>query len=691
MLKVNLFIPLETPTFVRGAHVQMPDTSYELFNVSAVEKKPLIVDLKTAFKNLYYYLYTNSNTPRYQHLIAEVIRLLHCKIFDETQHASRRFFVDQDEPPGRVMGRITALFLEVKTAFPDLFEAGEKIELDEKSVAYVVEQLQAVDFRDVDKDAIGTAFEAFLGPKLRGDKGQFFTPRSVVKMAVDLVSPLPTEKVIDPACGSGGFLTYVIEYMKGRANGDGPRNGLQLFGIDKDADLAKLTRAHLAIVDGRSQIYHCDSLDRRTWKEDCVSRVREGGFDVVLTNPPFGSRIPVTDKHVLRSFDLGHRWTQDSPSGQWSSTGMLLDGQDPQVLFLELCIRLLKPGGRLAIVLPEGLFGNRRSGYILDYVRSKGLIAGIIDCPRTLFQPSTDIKTNVLFFKKKLNGRNDSTRKIFFSVVLKCGHDRRGRPHLREDGLPDDEFPLVSRLYHSRRDRKSDDQRSRLGFLMERGELEPYYLIPRYYDPELKMQLAQYASNPVCELKTVEELIREGLLSLFKGDSSSPESYGEGDVPFIRTSDVTNWEITHTPNTFVTLGTYRLCRQRQQLREGDLLFVNDGRYRIGSTCILTSKDTEIVVQGHFRILRCERSETLSPFLLLYLMKSRFVQLQIRAKTFVQSTIATLGPRIKEIALPIPRDLGARQKISEDLREIVEGRARLLQKAKVFEEECEIEV
>src|SRR5258706_1996090 len=146
-------------------------------------------------------------------------------------------------------------------------------------------------------------------------------------------------------------------------------------------------------------MFNFDSLDRHAFASSTGNGVNEG-FDVVLTNPPFGSKIGLEDSKLLSEYDFGHVWVQRTDGPEWYKTPTVAASEDPQVLFLELCVNALKPNGRMGIVLPEGLYGNKGTSYVWDWLQERGEILALLDCPRTTFQPGTDTKTNVLFFRK---------------------------------------------------------------------------------------------------------------------------------------------------------------------------------------------------------------------------------------------------------------------------------------------------
>jgi type I restriction enzyme M protein len=174
-------------------------------------------NLRAVFRDIRNHLAGNaSGLTRDEALAQEVISLLFCKIYDEVNTAPDEiveFHWGHQEDPRHVEKRMVDLFDSVKVEYPDVFGELDKITLDRQSTAYVVGELQTYSLIEADRDAIGDAFEVFIGPALRGAEGQFFTPRNVVRALVEMVNPRPGEMIIDPACGSGGFLTVALEHV----------------------------------------------------------------------------------------------------------------------------------------------------------------------------------------------------------------------------------------------------------------------------------------------------------------------------------------------------------------------------------------------------------------------------------------------------------------------------------------------
>jgi type I restriction enzyme M protein len=375
--------------------------------------------------------------------------VLFCEIYDEINSAPDdlpEFRAAHSEDSDRIKERIQKLFSEVKTEYADVFRTNEDVTLDPESLRYVVGELQNYCLVDATRDAIGDAFEVFIGPATRGEEGQFFTPRNVVRMMVEILDPRPGDKIIDPACGSGGFLIIALERVWKRLEVEAVEKkwsekileqrrrdvATRCFrGIDKDNFLTKVSKAYMAIIgDGRGGIFCEDALSEpKEWHADAKAAIKIGTFDVVVTNPPFGSKIKVKGEKKLAQYDLAKRWTKPkNPEGDWKPAPGYKTEQSPQLLFIERCITLLKPDGRMAIVLPESIFGMPVYGYVVQYLIDNFSLRGFVSLPEEVFQPYTHAKTCVLFLQKR---NPDAGENIEMAIADWCGHDSRGNPTIR--------------------------------------------------------------------------------------------------------------------------------------------------------------------------------------------------------------------------------------------------------------------
>lgn len=632
--------------------------------------------LPEVFKRIHYYLYTNSNIPRAERLGAEMTRILFCKIYDELNNQeSSKFKIQFNEKESDVSNRIRNLFEEVEKEFPDVFGQQEKLYLDNKSIFYVVKNLQDYSLLKTKRDVISEAFQAFWGPGLRGEKGQFFTPKNVVKMCVQILDSKPGEKIIDPACGSGGFLVESITHLNKEKSFN------NIFGIDKEIDLAKICKAYMSIVgDGHSNIFCVDSLDVSSWSTEMRGKIKDGDFDIVLTNPPFGARISIEDKKILRNYKLGHKWNK-TKQGRWEKTNVI-SKQVPQILFIERCLQLLEPGGRMAIVLPDGIFGNPSDRYILQYILQEAKILAVISLAPETFLPSTHTKTSVLFLEKKSPQTATDDHEIFMAIANNVGHDKNGKIKYKINGkgeylidnqgnkIIDDDLPIIAERYRLFKESKLPHY-DHLGFVIKLSDIKDSILIPNYYDPEIEENLKKMEESGRYVLTSIRELVEKGLLSIKRGHEVGSQYYGMGDIPFVRTSDIVNWEIKIDPIKCIPEEIYEEYKKSQNIQENDILLVTDGTFLIGRTAIVTSLDKKIVIQSHIRRFRCLKPQQLHPYLQLYLFNTDIVQQQIKAKTFVQATISTLGNRIYEIILPIPKDKDVIDKIINKILSIIE--------------------
>lgn len=404
-------------------------------------------NLKTIFKVMRNYLAPNAvGVTRDESLAQQLINLIFCKIYDEKYTKPTdmvNFRSGVGEPVDEVKSRILKIFEGVKERYPDVIESDDNIILDSNSIAYVVGQLQRYCLLEASRDAVGDAFEVFIGHALKGAQGQFFTPKNVVKMIVNMMDIQPNEKIIDPFCGSGGFLVEALKNVWNKSEKNNNELGwpereieiekqkiaIENFrGIDKDDFLSKVCKAQMAILgDGRGGVFCENSLDTpNRWQAKTQDKIALNKFDVVITNPPYGSKIKIDDKEILKQFEVGLKWKKDKKTGQWIKDKMK-ENDTPQNLAIERCMQFLKPGGRMALVLPDGIYGNDSLGYIRKYLLDNGRVLAIVDLPKETFMPHTSTKTTVILihkYKDELDKKKNYP--VFMAVCETCGHDRRG-------------------------------------------------------------------------------------------------------------------------------------------------------------------------------------------------------------------------------------------------------------------------
>lgn len=673
-------------------------------------------NLKAIFRDIRNHLAgMMTGIARDEPLAQEIINVLFCKILDEQECEPGDtvvFRVGVGEGEEDVKLRIVRLFDAVKNKmYGDVFDVTDTIKLDAASLKYIVGELQNYCIMDADRDAVGDAFEVFIGPALRGSEGQFFTPRNVVDMMVRIIDPKPGEKIIDPACGSGGFLIGALTHVWAAQSAEAKRKAWKptqlaqrqqqvsndcFRGIDKDAFLAKVCKAYMALVgDGRGGIFCRNSLEPfSTWPEAMREKIKPGTFDVILTNPPFGKKIVVKGEPILSQFELGYKWKRDKEAKTLVKTSTLHDDQPPQTLFLERCLQLLKPGGRLGIVLPEAVFGMPTYEYVVTWLQGRAKIRGVVSMPEPLFKTSgkggTHAKVCVLFVENT-KAKKGEDYDIFMADVKWCGHDSRANPTYRKnkDGrlVLLDDIPLVQARYADLVANRKGLARDRFGFFLAPSDVRGHIFIPKYYDPQLERDIAKLRATH--DLVRLADLCKGGtgsVLSWQTGIEVGKMAYGTGDIPFIRTSDISNWELKGDPKQAVSERIY--AANRQDVKAGDIFIVRDGTYLVGTSCILTEEDTRILFCGGLYKLRVEKPEELDPYLLLALLNAPIVRRQMRSKQFTRDIIDTLGKRLFEVLLPVPKDRKLRAAVAKETREIVETRAKLRDRTKAIALEIE---
>lgn len=255
-------------------------------------------------------------------------------------------------------------------------------------------------------------------------------------------------------------------------------------------------------------------------------------------------------------------------------------------------------------------------------------------------------------------------------------------PKLMEDSLFEgnvDQFDRFLKLptKYAEKELISDTSTLELGqtnfFTISSNEVTDNILIPKYYDPSIRDEFLRL--NKTCDEITINDFINEGVIQLNTGDEIGKMAYGTGDIPFVRTTDFSNWEIKHNAKQLVSEDIYQQYCVKEDVRENDILLVRDGSYLVGNSCLITSDDTKMLFCGGLIKMRSLDKETLSPYLLFGLLNSYIVKRQIRTKQFTRDIIDTLGNRLPEVVLPIPRSKELCKMIESQVKEAISLRTK----------------
>lgn len=460
-------------------------------------------NLLFVFRTCHNHIHVNDGLQK-QPAFFELLKVIFCKIEDEKDIPKPLEFyaqsTERNNPDGQltVKNRISKIFERVKKKHGKIFDSNDEIKLDKRSLAYIVSELQKYSLLNTRIDIKGKAYEEIVGANLRGDRGEFFTPRNVMKMTVEMINPKSDERVLDSSCGTGGFLVTAMTHVMGelekqfqnevgKEKADWDTNEILAFqakisemaqsfyfGFDINPDLVKATKMNMVMNnDGSGNILQTNSLlPPHEWSDEFRGKLAEAlgvkkeeirnhttleFFNVIVTNPPFGSKIPLKDENILKQYELAYIWEDKAKTGNWTKTERLQSSVPPEILFIERCIQFLVPGGRMGIVLPDSILGSPGLGYIREWLIRNTKIVASLDLHVDTFQPRNGTQTSILFLQKKTQEEKDREAKsgvmadynIFMAMVDKVGHDKRGNPIFKRDSegneilVPDTDSVLV--------------------------------------------------------------------------------------------------------------------------------------------------------------------------------------------------------------------------------------------------------
>lgn len=417
--------------YVYGAqYMEHEEGEQQFFDLSVIEQSELTRRFKQAHEALWAGGQLNPSEA-----FDELDKLIFCKIWDERKPrkigepydfqiitVSKQEEKDPDSRRSKenenLLNRIKALYEEGRKKDKEVFR--DDIRLTPEKVRTVVGYLESVNLGETDLDSKGRAFETFMGSFFRGNFGQYFTPREIVKFIVDVLPITQDSKVLDTSCGSGGFLLYALNKVREQATEYYPNHNndvrqhdrwfkhwhdfaeKNLFGIEINEQISRAAKMNMIIHDdGHTNVITSDGLvsDEDIFAKTSNQGFRYGTFDIIITNPPFGSTIRQSEQAYLKTYQLGKK------EEDWLAVKALpentRDGQSTEVLFIEQDYKFLKEGGYLAIVLPDGILTNSSMQYVRTQIEDWFRIVAVVSMPQTAFAANgAGVKSSVLFLRK---------------------------------------------------------------------------------------------------------------------------------------------------------------------------------------------------------------------------------------------------------------------------------------------------
>jgi len=445
----------------------------ERLGLSAVSRE----DLRAAIRKCHQTLWEGGKRNAID-AFGEFCKIVFVKIRDEMDcgpNLPYRFQLKTGEEDEELAKRIRDLYAEERDREPDVFT--DKIDVDAPILRQVVEHLEAINLSETDLDTKGVAFEEFMGGFFKGDFGQYFTPRDLIAFCVQMLAPERNQRVLDPACGSGGFLLYALDYLRNEAEHLYPNHAQDmkqhaqcyrywhdfaqnnLFGVEINDKLARVAKMNMIIHDdGHTNVVGHDALDLfkrpkgddgkwsgedRPYLYDCHRELRAGKFDLILTNPPFGSVVKQTEKgeDYLNQFEL-RKYLSKNASNEDENEKPERDAKGgakaakkrasvkTEILFLERVHTFLKPGtGKAAIVVPDGILTNSSLQGVRDWLMEHFQILAVVSLPQFAFAHyDAGVKASIIFLRRLAAGETVKDKEpIFMALAENIGYDATGR------------------------------------------------------------------------------------------------------------------------------------------------------------------------------------------------------------------------------------------------------------------------
>lgn len=402
-------------------------------DIVSIDRESLIVAIKKCHQTLWGGGRLSPPTA-----FGELCKLIFVKISDEQKPRKKgepyQFQIKTHESSSKLAERINLLYDEQKARDPEVFT--ESIKVDNRVLCTVVSHLEAINLNKTDLDVKGVAFEQFMDGFFKGDFGQYFTPRPIIEFAVKMMKPRHDWDVLDPSCGSGGFLLHALDYMRNQAGEYYEKDTVDyfnywhdfaakhLYGIEINDEIARVAKMNMIVHDdGHTNVISYDALDTIDKIHDHNHGFAKDKFDLILTNPPFGSTIKKTEKPYLENYELGN--SLDAKGRKKARKN-----QSSEILFIERIWEFLKPGtGKAAIVLPDGVLTNSSSQYVRDFIIERFQLLAIVSLPQCAFAHfGAGVKASLIFVRKRdVSEKPDDNETIFMAAPDLIGYDATGR------------------------------------------------------------------------------------------------------------------------------------------------------------------------------------------------------------------------------------------------------------------------
>lgn len=625
-------------------------------------------------------------------LTMDMVRIILAKAMDEEkENENPAFYCTPEEYTSKegqqnVAERVQKLFDEVKALNSQVFDEHEKIGVGNRAIADVVSELQEYqllsDLRDSDGwDIMGHAYEEYTATYLKKKNGQFFTNRLVIDFLVKVLAPDSNDIVLDPAGGSGGFLTGVLRYVRHKIlSGSGSdiskqrqldRHRTRLYMVEISKRLVKVAKTAMILNgDGHTGMTQGDSLGLyQDFNETILAQSNKGVPTLVLTNPPFAGvgEGKISQKEVLERFELGKRWKTDG-SGNLSSTDDIIpDGVPPEILFLERCIDWLAPGGRLGIVMPKGFLDTSTYQSARQYLINNCRLLAVINCHKNTFQPYTGVRTTLIMAQKYREGESRKENyEVFMGISKKIGQDSEGEAIyiLDENGEKTEvlDHDLDDIYEDFKKYTQGEFKESEYRFKVKIGSTgEKIKLNPQIYMPSLNATLKEVSSmedKDGWSVSTLGQLDKS--IKIFKGPRLKSENLNVEKIENDKT------EIYYTPSAILQeksesvkyldlsrankkqLDTIKILR----VNAGDLVITRSGT--IGRVAYITKQHEGIIASDD--LIRIRIPDKKLRLYVYFFLQTNYAQDQMKINEYGSIQQHLEPNHVRDILIPIPDNI-----------------------------------
>ena len=586
-------------------------------DISAVNKEVLIATFKKCHQTLW-----GGGKLSPSEAFGELCKIIFVKMSDEQTNRENgepyQFQTKTYEPNDKLYERIRSIYEVQQQRKPDVVT--DSIKIDAPTLRTIVSHLEGINLSKTASDAKGVAFEVFTSDFFKRQSGQYLTPREIIDFVIQMVQPRNDERILDPACGSGGFLLHTFNHVRREAN-DSHDDSEKLskhwqdlakkmfFGIEVNKEIARVAKMNMILHgDGHTNIVITDALQQleRICEHSGNNEFKEGTFDLILTNPPFGAMMSLSENPHLKDYEL---WDQTKDTGRKKSR----KNQRIEILFIERIWHLLKPGtGRAAVVIPDGILTNSSLQGVRDFLLERFQIKAIVSLPQTAFTHfSAGVKASIVFLHRRADNKKlNDDEVIFMALPELIGYDTTGRN-------TENQLPAVVEQYRvfeknpkpSPTETFISEKRPQC-FAVKRGEvverLDPKFII--------------FGGHNLLKGVKTQNL---GSLVIKEPESGSSEKAvpmrHENKVKYIRIIDFDDEGIV-LGNEFMTAES---VEEKYLLEEGDILFVQRGT--VGKTFIYTRDIGPAIFTRHCLRFRFDPSVVLPQYIYFCTKTDRYKQ------------------------------------------------------------------